>query len=161
MTALRLAEVTSDNVGAAGDLSVAPHQERYVAPVARSLAEAYTQPSVAWPRLVYAGDDLVGFVMAAFDPGCPIDYFRCGIWRLNIAAEHQKKGYGKFAVEAVLAEAAAAAKSPRRCFGCPESTVRSRSICGWDSSPPARFTTARSSPACGSEPRRRALPYFA
>ncbi len=105
MTTLRLAEVTSDNVGAACDLSVAPHQERYVAPVARSLAEAYTQPGVAWPRLVYDGDDLVGFVMAAFDPGCPIDYFRCGIWRLNISAEHQKKGYGKFAVEAVLAEA--------------------------------------------------------
>ncbi|MFD2468590.1 GNAT family N-acetyltransferase [Amycolatopsis silviterrae] len=105
MKTLRLAEVTRDNVGAACDLAVAPHQEHYVAPVARSLAEAYAQPEVAWPRLVYAGDDLVGFVMAAFDPGCPIDYFRCGIWRLNIAAEHQKKGYGQFAVEAVLGEA--------------------------------------------------------
>lgn len=115
MTTPRLAEVTRDNVGAACDLSVAPHQQDYVAPVARSLAEAYTQPDVAWPRLIYAGDDLVGFVMAAFDPGCPIDYFRCGIWRLNIAAEHQKKGYGKFAVEAVLAEA--------RCRGAESATV--------------------------------------
>ncbi|WP_037358170.1 GNAT family N-acetyltransferase [Amycolatopsis orientalis] len=105
MTTPRLVEVTKDNVGAACALSVAPHQRDYVAPVARSLAEAYAQPDVAWPRLVYAGDDLVGFVMAAFDPDCPIDYFRCGIWRLNIAAEHQKKGYGRFAVEAVLAEA--------------------------------------------------------
>lgn len=110
MTTPRLAEVTRENVRAACDLSVAPHQQGYVAPVARSLAEAYTQPDVAWPRLVYAGDNLVGFVMAAFDPGCPIDYFRCGIW-LAIAAEHQKKGYGKFAVEAVLAEARRGAES--------------------------------------------------
>lgn len=101
----RLTEITADNVGAACRLAVAPHQRDYVAPVAHSLAEAYVQPDVAWPRLVYAGDELVGFVMGAFDPGCPTDYFRYGIWRLNIAAEQQRKGYGRFAVEAVLAEA--------------------------------------------------------
>lgn len=105
MTTPRLAEVTVDNVGAACRLAVAPHQRDYVAPVAHSLAEAYVQPDIAWPRLVYAGDELVGFVMAAFDPECPIDYFRHGIWRLNIAAEHQGKGYGRFAAEAVLTEA--------------------------------------------------------
>ena len=105
MTTPRLAKVTVDNVGAACRLEVAPHQRSYVAPVAHSLAEAYVQPDVAWPRLVYAGDELVGFVMGAFDPDCPIEYFRCGIWRLNIAAAHQGKGYGRFAVEAVFDEA--------------------------------------------------------
>ena len=105
MTNLRLAEVTAANVGAACRLAVAPHQQDYVAPVAQSLAEAYAQPSVAWPRLVYAGDELVGFIMGAFDPDCPIDYFRCGIWRLAIDADHQRRGYGQFAAEAVLAEA--------------------------------------------------------
>jgi diamine N-acetyltransferase len=34
-----------------------------------------------------------------------LSFFRCGIWRLNIAAGHQGKGYGRFAVEGVLAEA--------------------------------------------------------
>jgi diamine N-acetyltransferase len=100
-----LAEVTDDNLGDACRLTVAPHQRDYVAPVAESLAQAYVQPGVAWPRLVYAGDELVGFVMGAFDPTCPIDYFQHGIWRLNIAAGHQGKGYGRFAVESVLAEA--------------------------------------------------------
>lgn len=42
-----------------------------MAPVAVSLAEAYAQPRVAWPRLVYDGEQLVGFVMGAFDPHCP------------------------------------------------------------------------------------------
>lgn len=89
----------------ASRLRVRPDQEGLVAPVAESLAEAYVQPDVAWPRLVYAGDEPIGFVMGAFDPDCPIDFFRCGIWRLNIAAGHQGAGYGRFAVEQVLAEA--------------------------------------------------------
>ena len=68
MTAqLRLEKVTSDNVLDACRLKVAPEQERFVAPVARSLAEAYADPDKAWPRLVYDGDRLVAFVMAFFD----------------------------------------------------------------------------------------------
>ena len=76
-----------------------------MAPVAQSLAEAYAQPEIAWPRLVYDGDRLVGFIMGAFDPASPIRFFRYGIWRLNIAAGEQGKGYGRFAVQAVLDEA--------------------------------------------------------
>jgi len=102
---LRLVEIDRDNVGAACRLAVAPEQERFVAPVAFSLAEAYAQPDVAWPRLVYDGADPVGFVMGAFEPDCPVPFFRCGIWRLNVAAAHQGKGYGRFAVHGVLAEA--------------------------------------------------------
>jgi diamine N-acetyltransferase len=105
MSELRLAEVDPDNVGAACKLAVRPDQERLVAPVAFSLAEAYVHSTVAWPRLVYDGANLVGFVMGAFDPGSPVWYFRAGIWRLNIAAGHQGKGYGRFAVHAVLDEA--------------------------------------------------------
>jgi diamine N-acetyltransferase len=55
--------------------------------------------------LVYDDEDLVGFVMGAFDPECPTPFFRCGIWRLNIAAAQQGKGYGRFAVHGVLDEA--------------------------------------------------------
>jgi len=102
---LRLAEISRDNVGDACRLVVRPDQESFVAPVAVSLAEAYAQPEVAWPRLVFDGDELVGFVMGAFDPDCPITFFRCGIWRLNIAAGQQGKGYGRFAVQGVLDEA--------------------------------------------------------
>ncbi len=102
---LRLEPVTPDNVQDACALKVAPWQEKLVAPVAVSLAEAYAQPNIAWPRLVYADDQLVGFVMGGFDPNCPIDFFRCGIWRLNVAAGHQRTGCGRFAVEQLCAEA--------------------------------------------------------
>lgn len=101
---LRLAEITPDNVQAACRLSVAPEQERFVAPVAFSLAEAYAQPHVAWPRLVCDDDEPVGFVMAGFDPESPVEVFRCGVWRLNIAAGRQGRGYGRFAVQGVLDE---------------------------------------------------------
>lgn len=102
---LRLARIDRTNVGAACRLAVRPDQESFVAPVAVSLAEAYAQPDVAWPRLVYDGADPVGFVMGAFEPDCPVPYFRCGIWRLAIAAGHQGRGYGRFAVHGVLDEA--------------------------------------------------------
>jgi diamine N-acetyltransferase len=106
MTAtLRIVEIDPDNVIAACRLTVRPEQEPYVAPVAISLAEAYANRQAAWPRLVYDGDRPVAFVMAGFDPDSPIDFFRCGIWRLNVAAGQQGKGYGRFAVQAVLDEA--------------------------------------------------------
>ncbi|WP_030144382.1 GNAT family N-acetyltransferase [Glycomyces sp. NRRL B-16210] len=103
--ALRLEVITPDNVGAACKIKVAPDQEAFVAPVVESLAEAYASYATAWPRLVYAGDEPVAFVMGGFDPNAEIEFFRCGIWRLNVAAEHQGKGYGRFATEAVFEEA--------------------------------------------------------
>ncbi|HEX7661671.1 MAG TPA: GNAT family N-acetyltransferase [Pseudonocardiaceae bacterium] len=102
---LCLKTVTMANVREACRLWVRPDQEKYVAPVAVSLAEAYTQPTVAWPRLVYAGDRPVAFVMGGFDPDGPRDFFRAGICRLNVAAEHQGRGYGRFAVLGVMDEA--------------------------------------------------------
>jgi diamine N-acetyltransferase len=43
--------------------------------------------------------------MGSFDPDSEIDAFRAGIWRLNIAADAQSRGCGRFAVEAIAAEA--------------------------------------------------------
>ena len=100
---LRLEMITPENVGAACRLRVRPEQEGMVAPVSWSLAEAYAHGEVAWPRLVYDGDQLVGFVMAGIEAVSPPQ--RCGIWRLNIAADQQRRGYGRFAVEAVCREA--------------------------------------------------------
>ncbi|MFD5247158.1 GNAT family N-acetyltransferase [Amycolatopsis sp. NPDC058340] len=105
---LRLAEVTAADFDAAIDLRVHPAQEHLVAPVVKSLAEAYVYPGIAWPRLIFDGDRLVGFLMAFLDidfagDGTGTD-IRSGLWRLNIAAGEQGKGYGRFAVEAVAAE---------------------------------------------------------
>ncbi|MFF3341200.1 GNAT family N-acetyltransferase [Streptomyces flavidovirens] len=107
-TALRLEKITADNIDAAIGLKVRPDQEHLVSPVVKSLAEAYVHPGTAWPRLILDGDRLVGFLMAFFD----IDFagdgkgtdIRSGLWRLNIAAGEQGRGYGRFAVQSVAAE---------------------------------------------------------
>ncbi|MEX0170589.1 GNAT family N-acetyltransferase [Streptomyces sp. LMG1-1-1.1] len=107
-TSLRLEPVTPAHIDAALALRVHPHQERNVAPVVRSLAEAYAFGETAWPRLIFDGEELVGFVMAFLDiqwneEKDPADR-RSGLWRLNIGAGGQGKGYGRFAVEAVRDE---------------------------------------------------------
>lgn len=105
-TGPRLAEITPANLDAALGIRVHPGQEHAVAPVVKSLAEAYVHPGVAWPRLIVDGDRPVGFLMAFLD----IDWYedgsvlRSGLWRLNIAAGEQGKGYGRFAVESVAEE---------------------------------------------------------
>ncbi|MFH9006823.1 GNAT family N-acetyltransferase [Streptomyces afghaniensis] len=105
-TGPRLEEITAGNLDAALGIRVRPDQEHAVAPVVKSLAEASVHPGVAWPRLIVDGDRPVGFLMAFLD----IDWYedgsvlRSGLWRLNIAAGEQGKGYGRFAVESVAQE---------------------------------------------------------
>ncbi|MDG4810437.1 GNAT family N-acetyltransferase [Micromonospora sp. WMMD1120] len=102
----RLVTITEHNVEDACRLTVRPEQEKYSSPVAWSLAEAYVQPEIAWPRLICEGDEIVGFLMGFFDIEWDRpDDLRSGLWRLNIAADHQGRGYGRFAVDAVRAEA--------------------------------------------------------
>jgi diamine N-acetyltransferase len=99
----RLELVTPDNVHDACRLRIRPDQERYVAPVAISLAEAYADPVHAWPRLIYDGERLVAFVMGGFLPGD--EFLDSTLWRLNVSAGAQRSGYGRFAVHAVVEEA--------------------------------------------------------
>jgi diamine N-acetyltransferase len=101
---LRLAELDRGNIDDAVKLSLKPGQERFVAPVATSIAEAYVTPT-AWPRLAIDGDQVVGFVMGNFDPDEDVEEFRCGIWRLNVSAQAQGRGVGRFLVDAVAEEA--------------------------------------------------------
>ncbi|MDX3577256.1 GNAT family N-acetyltransferase [Streptomyces sp. FL07-04A] len=107
---LRLVEITPGNFGAATGIRVRPDQEFAVSPVMKSLAEAYVHPpGVAWPRLIMDGDRPVGFLMAFLDIDWTdgtgeVPLLRSGLWRLNIAAGEQGRGYGRFAVESVAAE---------------------------------------------------------
>ncbi len=105
-TTPRLEPVTQENVRAACKLQLRPDQEDLVAPVAWSLADAYTLPDIAWPRVICDGDQLVGFIRAAFDPGNADDLYHSYLWRLNIGAGYQGNGYGRFAVECLGQEAA-------------------------------------------------------
>jgi diamine N-acetyltransferase len=108
---LRLVPVTAGNLEAACAVAVRPDQERFVEPVTRSLAEAYVHQDIAWPRLILDGERAVGFVMAFFDvrfydngPAGADRRPRSGLWRLNIDAAEQGRGYGRFAVLAVAEE---------------------------------------------------------
>jgi diamine N-acetyltransferase len=104
----RLEEITAANLQAALAVEVRPDQAHLVEPVATSLAEAYVHRAFAWPRLIVDGGRAVGFLMAFFDIDFELDGrsggIRSGLWRLNIAAGEQGRGYGRFAVAAVAAE---------------------------------------------------------
>jgi diamine N-acetyltransferase len=104
-TGLRLHPVIQDNVRSACKLQLRADQDHLVAPVAWSLADAYTMPDIAWPRLIHDGDQLVGFIMAAFANGHDNPLCHSYLWRLNVGADHQGRGYGRFAVEELCQEA--------------------------------------------------------
>lgn len=95
---VRLVEITDVNRDAVCALHVHPGQQRFVASVARSLADAATTPAAEpWYRAVYAGAEPVGFVMLSWDvppgrPGVLGPYF---LWRLLIDARYQGHGYGR------------------------------------------------------------------
>lgn len=58
--------------------------------------------------MIFDGQRLVGFVMAFIDirwnPEKDPEDRRSGLWRLNISADAQSRGYGRFAVSAVRDE---------------------------------------------------------
>ncbi|GAA4673514.1 GNAT family N-acetyltransferase [Frondihabitans cladoniiphilus] len=105
MSELRLEELSATTIVAANSLTLKPGQEQYVAPVSHSIAGAYVNPATAWPRVVLDGDEVVGFIMGNFDPGNEQEEFRSCIWRINVSADAQGRGIGRFAVHALASEA--------------------------------------------------------
>ena len=105
MTAVRLVEITDGNRAAVCALRVRPGQERFVAPVTRSLEQAATTPEgEPWYRAVYAGDEPVGFVMLSWNvppgrAGVLGPYF---LWRLLIDGQHQGRGFGRAVLDEVV-----------------------------------------------------------
>lgn len=94
---VELREVTSETVREICRLVVAPGQDRFVAPNAVSIAEAYFHPT-AWFRAIYAVGEPVGFIMLD-DDDTKLLYT---LWRLMIADGFQGRGYGKRAVELLI-----------------------------------------------------------
>ena len=103
---ITLREVTADSVRAVTSLRVAPEQEAYVASNAVSIAQAYFHKE-AWFRSVYAGNDLVGFVMLRDSTLLDADTRKpeISLWRFMIDQRFQKLGYGRRALQLVLAHA--------------------------------------------------------
>ena len=98
-------EITSDNYSQVLNLKITPEQEaaKFVSPVVRSLADAwfYREEGIAYPKAIYADEDLVGFIMYELDT----EEQQVFIWRFLIDQRYQGKGYGRQTIEAVLAMA--------------------------------------------------------
>lgn len=105
MTDMRIAPLTADNVVAANALTLKPGQEAFVAPVSHSIAEAYVNQETMWPRVVLLDGQVVAFIMATFNEDADDELYRATILRMNVDAEYQRKGIGRFAVEAMIDEA--------------------------------------------------------
>jgi len=105
MGELRLEELSARTIVAANSLTLRPGQEQFVTPVSYSIADAYVNPNTSWPRVVLDGDEVVGFIRGNFDPESDQEEFRSCVWRINVAAEAQGRGVGRFAVNGLAEEA--------------------------------------------------------
>ena len=96
---IELREIGKHNLREVLRLKVAPEQEKFVAPNAVSIAQAYFDRDTAWFRAVQDGDTAVGFVMLEDKPDVP----SYSLWRFMIDARHQRKGIGRQALALVFA----------------------------------------------------------
>lgn len=103
ITMIRLVATTRDNWQEALNLKVREQQEYFVPSVAVSLAKVHIRPdgdeNEYLPFCLYSNDDLVGFVMVAFDVTTNWCYWMNGFM---IDEGHQGKGYGMMALKAVV-----------------------------------------------------------
>lgn len=93
--------VTAANRASVAALELAPEQLDFVASNTESLDEADLDTD-ARPRVVMAGDRLVGFLMYE----APSDDDGAHIYRFMIDRAHQGRGYGRAALQAALDEIA-------------------------------------------------------
>jgi GNAT superfamily N-acetyltransferase len=94
---VHLEEVTAANLGVVSRLVTHKTQERFVAPMSGSFADALFPevvdgaPLVPWMRAVLADDEIVGFVMLARRTEHHPEPF---LWRLLVDRLHQRRGIG-------------------------------------------------------------------
>lgn len=94
-----LREITRDNWRECARIRVEPTQVHFVASNLYSLAQSKFEPECV-PLAVYDDEQMVGFVMYR-----PEDHGLAKIWfidRLMIGEGHQKKGYGRAAMTALI-----------------------------------------------------------
>jgi diamine N-acetyltransferase len=97
MKKVRLEAITRENFNEVVNLKVADTQSNFVAPNMRSIAQSKINPSLM-PMAVYAGDEMVGFVLFGRDE----DDGRYYLVRIMIDERQQGKGYGRAAILEVV-----------------------------------------------------------
>lgn len=103
---IQFVEVTNHNLKACLDLydTLDDIQKTQVAPNAVSLAQAYINQDIAWPRVIVEDDVVIGFIMLELNAEEIPEYNQPGhyIWRLMIGKKYQHKGYGKQVLNLVI-----------------------------------------------------------
>ena len=100
---IRLELVNKDNFDQVLDLGVAPKDQRRVASVEYSLAQAwlYRDSEYLFPYAVKSGQLTVGFLLLSYQP-MENSYY---IWRLLIDQKYQNQSFGKEVIRQVLQRA--------------------------------------------------------
>jgi len=114
---VQLADVTGGNYRRCCALTVAPAQERFVAPATAILARAYAyRESGARARIICDGDAMVGLLLTRrwAEGNCYI------LDQLLIDHRFQRRGYGRSAVALLLEELRAEAAHPAVILCCCE-----------------------------------------
>ncbi|HHT7734133.1 TPA: GNAT family N-acetyltransferase [Streptococcus suis] len=97
---IRLELVNKDNFDAVLEVSLSAADERKVASVEYSLAQAwlYKDNGQLYPYAVMFGRKVVGFVLLSIQEEAKSYY----VWRLLIDKNHQNRGYGKEVIRHIL-----------------------------------------------------------
>jgi RimJ/RimL family protein N-acetyltransferase len=109
-SAVRLVEITPDNVYKVGRLATHHSQHQFVATMPESYTDALVpeiidgHPVVPWMRAIEADGELVGFLMLAARTDVHLEAY---LWRLLIDARHQGRGIGRRALRLVAEHLAA------------------------------------------------------
>ncbi|WP_309712281.1 GNAT family N-acetyltransferase [Pseudolysinimonas sp.] len=105
MGELRLNELNAETISAANRLTLKPGQEDFLEPETYTHTEQQLDPSGSWPRVILDDGQVVGYIMGAFDADAPEEFLRAALWRVNVSAEAQGRGVGRFAIQAFADEA--------------------------------------------------------
>lgn len=94
---MTLRDVTAENVYPVLNLEVAPSQNGFVAPNARTIAE-HAYATEAWLQAIYADESPVGLVLLSERRSVPRFY----LWRFMVDQHHQGQGFGSAAMRLVF-----------------------------------------------------------
>lgn len=98
-----LRPVTRDNFEALMDLQVHAHQREFLASNSYSIAQASFYPNYH-TRAIYAGEEVVGFMMFVVLDGVDDEEGEYSIWRFMVDCRRQGQGLGRRALQALLGD---------------------------------------------------------
>ncbi len=116
-----LVEITSTNLAEVRKITTHKSQERFVAPIEKSLSTALFPPIidgaplVPWLRAVEADGVLVGFVMLSLATD---EHPEPCLWRFLVDRKHQGRGIGMRSLELAIAECASLGTDSMSVFWC-------------------------------------------